>query len=154
MSTATDDGILRAPHTMEYPYRRSLGSVLSRFFTGLRDGKIEANKTAEGRVLMPPMEYDPETGEDISDDWVEVGPGGEVKSWTWIAEPRSCHPSEVPFAYALIQLDGADVPFLNVVRADNEAAMSTGMRVTVEWAEERSGGITDIAGFVPASNPA
>lgn len=152
MSSATDDGILSAPHVMEYAYRRSLGPVLSRFFTSLRDGKIEGNKTAAGRVLMPPMEYDPETGEDISDDWVELGPGGEVKSWTWIAEPRACHPSDVGFAYALIQLDGADVAFLNVVRADSEAAMSTGMRVTVEWAAERTGLITDIAGFVPSSS--
>jgi uncharacterized OB-fold protein len=152
MSTATDEGILRAPHSMEYAYRRSVGPVLSRFFTSLRDGKIEGNKTAAGRVLFPPMEYDPETAEDTSDEWVEVGPGGVVTSWTWIAEPRACHPSAVGFAYALVQLDGADVPFLNVVRADSEAAMSTGMRVTVQWADERTGLITDIAGFVPASS--
>ena len=151
MSNAGDDGILSAPHVMEYPYRRSLGAVLSRFLTGLRDGKIEGNKTASGRVLVPPMEYDPDTGDDISDDWVEVGPGGEVKSWTWIAQPRDVHPSDAPFAYALIQLDGADVPFLHVVRASDESAMSTGMRVTVQWADERSGGINDIAGFVPES---
>ena len=31
-----------ARHVLEYDYRRSLGSVLSRFFTGLRDRKIEA----------------------------------------------------------------------------------------------------------------
>jgi len=75
-----DDGILSAPHVMEYPYRRSLGPVLGRFFTGLRDGRIEGNKTRAGRVLVPPMEYDPETGDDVSDEWVEV-------SWT-LATPE------------------------------------------------------------------
>jgi uncharacterized OB-fold protein len=154
MDDAVDDGILSAPHVMEYPYRRSLGPVLGRFFTGLRDGRIEGNKTASGRVLVPPMEYDPETGEDISDDWVEVGPVGVVTSWTWIAEPRACHPSDVPFAYALIQLDGADTPMLGVVRADGESAMRTGMRVRVRWADERSGRIQDIAGFAPAGSEA
>ena len=104
MNDAGDDGVLSAPHVMEYPYRRSLGPVLGRFFTGLRDARIEGNKTHAGRVLVPPMEYDPETGDDVSDEWVEVGPGGTVTSWTWIAEPRDCHPSDVPFAYALIRL--------------------------------------------------
>lgn len=152
MNDIADDGILSATHVMEYPYRRSLGAVLGRFFTALRDGRIEGNKTASGRVLVPPMEYDPDTGEDISDDWVEVGPGAVVTSWTWIAEPRACHPSDVPFAYALIQLDGADIPMLGVVRADDESAMSTGMRVRVRFAAERSGQMQDIDGFVPEAS--
>ena len=29
--------VLRGPHVLEYPYKRSLGPVLSRFFTSLRD---------------------------------------------------------------------------------------------------------------------
>ena len=149
MSNQADDGILSAPHVMEYPYRRSLGPVLGRFFTGLRDGRIEGNKTKSGRVLVPPMEYDPETGDDVSDDWVEVGPGGVVTSWTWIAAPRACHPSDEPFAYALIQLDGADVPMLGVVRAADESEMSTSMRVTLQWASQRTGCIQDIHGFAP-----
>jgi uncharacterized OB-fold protein len=123
--------------------------VLGRFFTALRDGRIEGNKTRAGRVLVPPMEYDPETGDDLADEWVEVGPGGVVTSWTWIAAPRACHPSDVPFAYALIQLDGADTAMLGVVRASNESQLSTGMRVQVQWADERTGGIQDIAGFTP-----
>jgi uncharacterized OB-fold protein len=147
-----DDGILSAPHVMEYPYRRSLGPVLGRFFTGLRDGRIEGNKTRAGRVLVPPMEYDPETGDDVSDEWVEVGPGGVVRTWTWIREPRACHPSTAPFAYALIQLDGADTSLLGIVLAPDEAAMRSGMRVTVRWAQERTGQMQDIAGFVPAED--
>lgn len=149
MGDAGDDEILSAPHVVEYPYRRSLGPVLERFFTGLRDRKIEGNKTCAGRVLVPPMEYDPDTGEDVSDEWTEVGPGGVVTSWTWIAEPRNCHPSDVPFAYALIRLDGADTAMLGVVRADDESELCTGMRVGVRWADERSGGMLDIAGFEP-----
>jgi len=149
MNNAGDDEILSAPHVVEYPYRRSLGPVLERFFTGLQDGRIEGNKTCAGRVLVPPMEYDPDTGDDVSDEWIEVGPGGVITSWTWIAEPRNCHPSDVPFAYALIQLDGADTAMLGVVRADDESDLHTGLRVRVRWAEERGGGMLDIAGFEP-----
>ncbi len=46
--------ILTAQHVMEYPYRRSLGPVLSAFFTGLRDRTILGARTRDGRVLVPP----------------------------------------------------------------------------------------------------
>ena len=73
-------------HVVEYAYKRSLGPVLSRFFTALRDGQILGSRTAEGRVLVPPMEHDPDTGDGLdADDMVAVGPGGRVTAWTWIA---------------------------------------------------------------------
>ena len=41
MSDVQDEGgVLTAPHVLEYPYRRSVGPVLGRFFTALRDGKL------------------------------------------------------------------------------------------------------------------
>jgi len=141
--------LLSAPHVLEYDYRRSLGSVLSRFFTGLRDRKIEGVKTKAGRVLVPPAEYDPETGDATSDEWVAVGPGGVVKSWAWVAEPLGRHLLDRPFAFALIQLDGADTALTHAIDAGSEAAMQTGMRVTAKWADETIGAIGDIVAFVP-----
>ena len=82
---STDDGILSARHVMEYPYRRSLGAVLGRFFTELRGRRIVGNRTLGGRVLVPPTEYDPETGEAMAEGFVPVGPAGVVTSWAWIA---------------------------------------------------------------------
>ncbi len=140
---------LSAPHVLEYSYRRSLGSVLSRFFTGLRDHKIEAVSTKSGRVLMPPAEYDPETGESTSDEWTEVGPGGTVKTWAWVHQPLDRHPLDHPFAFALIQLDGADTALAHAVDAGSEANMRTGLRVTAKWADETKGCIGDIVSFVP-----
>jgi uncharacterized OB-fold protein len=144
----TQPELLSAPHSIAYDYRRSLGPVLSRFFTGLRDKQLEGVKTAAGRVLVPPTEYDPENGDATTDDWVAVGPGGVVKSWAWVSEPRERHPLSKPFAFALIQLDGADTALLHAVDADTDSAMSTGMRVTAKWAPETVGSITDLT-FVP-----
>jgi uncharacterized OB-fold protein len=141
--------LLSAPHVLQYDYRRSLGSVLSRFFTSLRDRKIEAVKTASGRVLMPPAEYDPETGESTSNEWVEVGPGGTVKSWAWVSHPLERHVLDHPFAFALIQLDGADTALAHAVDAGSEENMKSGMRVTAKWADETVGAISDIVSFVP-----
>jgi uncharacterized OB-fold protein len=140
---------LSAPHVLECEYRRSLGSVLGRFFTGLRDHRIEGVRTRQGKVLVPPAEYDPVTGESTTGDFVEVGPGGAVTSWAWVSQPREKHPLAKPFAFALIQLDGAHTAMLHAVDAGDPARMSTGMRVTVSWAEETAGRIRDIACFVP-----
>lgn len=140
---------LKADHVLEYDYRRSLGPVLSRFFTGLRERRIEGITTEGGRVLVPPAEYDPATGESTTDEWVEVGPTGTVRSWAWVHEPRASHPLSHPFAFALIQLDGADTALLHVVDVPSKADMSTGMRVVPRWAETTQGSMGDIAGFVP-----
>ena len=45
----------------------------------------------------------------------EVGPEGVVTSWTWVDEPNPNHPLDRPFAFALIQLDGADTAMVHVV---------------------------------------
>ena len=134
-----------APFTLEYTYKRSLGPLLSRFYTGLRDRQILGARAPDGRVLMPPSEYDPETGATI-DALVPVGPGGTVTSWCWVDSPSAYHPLEQPFAFALVQLDGADTALLHAVDGP-EASLRTGLRVRPRWREERVGSILDIACF-------
>jgi len=148
-NTNPPGGGLSAPHILEYDYKRSLGPVLGRFFTGLRDRRIEGVRTHSGRVLVPPSEYDPATGEATADDFVEVGPGGVVQSWAWVTAPRKSHPLDRPFAFALIQLDGADTALMHVVDTGQEEAMRTGMRVSPRWADETVGRIQDITAFIP-----
>ncbi len=133
--------------TLEYPYTRTLGPVVGPFLTALRDGRILGNRCGS-RVLCPPLEYDPDTGETLDADLVEVGPGGSVVNWTWIAEPTRSHPFQEPFAFALIKLDGADTPMTHAVKAKGPEAMSKGMRVKAQFREERIGAITDVY-FVP-----
>jgi uncharacterized protein len=140
--------VLVAPNILEYPYTRTLGPVIGRFMTGLREGRIEGIRAADGRVIVPPTEYDPATGEQL-DDFVPVGEAGVVTTWAWVGEPRASHPLDRPFAWALIKLDGADTSLLHVVDAGDEARMATGMRVRARWRPERVGEIQDLACFVP-----
>src|SRR5262245_6112823 len=144
MSRST--AVLAGPHVVEYPYKRSLGPVLSRFFTSLRDRRFEGIRARDGRVLVPPQEYDPHTGEALS-DWVPVGPAGEVVSWSWVSKPRKKQPLQHPFAYALIKLDGADVPLRHAVDAREESKLAVGARVVPRWASEPKGGINDVVCF-------
>ncbi len=143
----------KAAHILEYPYTRSVGSVQGRFLGALKEGRIEGIRTPSGRVIVPPTEYDPETTATLSQgegDFVEVGPAGTVKTWTWVAEPGDKQPLARPFAWALIVLDGADTALLHAVDAGAEADMATGMRVRARWRPERSGMITDIECFEAA----
>jgi len=140
---------LVATHVLEYPYTRSVGPVIGRFLGALKEARIEGVRTAAGRVLVPPAEYDPDTGEAVTDDWVEVGTAGVVTTWAWIGEPRSNNPLDHAFAWALVRLDGADTAMLHVVDAGDESQMRTGMRVRARWRAERAGHITDIEAFEP-----
>jgi hypothetical protein len=139
---------LTAPHVLEYPYTRSVGPIIGRFLGGLRDRRILGVRAKGGRVLVPPTEYDPETSDPL-DELVEVGQSGVVKTWAWVAQPRPKHPLQRPFAWALVQLDGADTALLHAVDAGDEAKMATGMRVRVRWRDETVGEIQDIACFEP-----
>ena len=133
---------------LEFPYRRSLGPVVGAFLTGLRDGRVLGSTVPSGKVLVPPLEYDPETGEP-SGDLVEVGTAGVVTGWSWVEEPMAKHPLDRPFAWALVKLDGADSSLMHALDAGSMERVSTGMRVSIRWREERKGHITDIECFEP-----
>lgn len=142
------EATLTAPHVLEYAYTRSVGPIVGRFLAGLRDGKLLGIKTRSGRVIVPPLEYDPDTA-DALDELVEVGQSGVVTTWTWTNEPRPHQPLDRPFAWALIKLDGADTAMLHAVDAGDESRMATGMRVRARWRAERTGELRDLACFEP-----
>jgi uncharacterized protein len=142
------DGSFTAPLLLSYPYARTVGPVYSRFLTGLRDGVVHGVRADDGRVLVPPSEFDPSSGRPL-DEWVEVGVEGEVVSWSWQPTPLEGNPLQHPFAWALVRLDGADSSFLHAVDAGTSDTMRTGLRVRARWADERSGAIGDLVCFEP-----
>ncbi|MEV0522724.1 OB-fold domain-containing protein [Streptomyces sp. NPDC050439] len=146
MSIASSSEVLRAPLVVEFPFTRSLGPVQSAFLTGLRERTVLGVKTTDGRTLVPPVEYDPVTADEIR-DLVEVAATGTVTTWAWNHEPRRGQPLDHPFAWVLVKLDGADTALLHALDAPGPDAVRTGMRVRIRWAGERVGAITDIACF-------
>ena len=125
------------------------GIIIGKFLAALKQQKIYGIRANDGSVLFPPTEYDPRTAESL-DDFVPLSDQGRLLYWTWIDQPRDHHQMSQPFAFAMIQLDGAAVPFLHRMLADSAEDLSSGMAVKVKWAEERRGAITDIYGFVAA----
>ena len=133
---------------VEFDYTRSLGPVLSRFMSALKNRQVVRGVLSDGRVVVPPPEYDPVTHAAIT-EFVEVADEGVVQTWTWVSEPVADQPLDRPFAFAHVLLDGADAPILHAVAVDSAADIETGLRVKVRWADETTGTIRDIAWFEP-----
>src|ERR1043165_291893 len=112
---------------LEFPYRRSVGPIIGAFLTGLREGKVVGIKTAGGRVICPPLEYDPETGEGLGTDaLVDLAETGVVTEWAHVPDGSARQSVDGDFTWALIKIDGADTTLLHVV--DGEATRGTKVR--------------------------
>jgi len=131
---------------LSFDYTRSVGPTLGEFFTALRERRVLGVRGSDGRVHVPPTEYDPVTYQPLR-EMVPVAGVGTVASWTWQPDPIEGQPLDRPFAWALIKLDGADTLLMHAVDAGTPDAISTGARVHVHWADETVGAITDIAYF-------
>lgn len=145
---ATQPEVLSQPFELGFTYTRSTGPVVGRFLTELKQRRVVGIKGSDGRVLMPPVEYDPVSAAELH-EFVVLDDQGSVETWCWVTEPLPKHPLQRPFAWALIRLDGADTPFLHCIDAGRIEAMRTGMRVRVRWADAPRGHITDISCFEP-----
>jgi uncharacterized OB-fold protein len=139
---------LQARHVVDFLYQRSVGGNTGQFLSGLARRELRGSRISDGRVVVPPVEWDPDSGEAVA-DLVPVAEMGTVRSWTWVPAPLPGQPLDHPFAFALVQLDGADTSLFHVVDAGDESAMATGMRVRADWREERSGSVLDLRAFVP-----
>jgi uncharacterized OB-fold protein len=134
---------------VEFPYKRSTGEVVGRFLAGLKEQKRIWGRRIPGQgVVVPPQsfsEIDARTG----GEWVEVKEEGTVTAVAEVRHPiESLHPSDQPFAFVLVQLDGADTSLAHIVRADLDR-LRVGSRVRAVWRAdgERSGTIRDIDCF-------
>jgi uncharacterized protein len=148
----TSEPPLSAPLKLSFDYTRSVGPVLGQFFTALRGRRIVGVRGSDGRVHVPPTEFDPVTYEPLS-EIVPVASVGTVLSWTWQPEPLQGQPLQRSFAWALITLDGADTGLLHAVDAGEPGAIRAGARVHAHWADEPVGAITDIAYFSLGEGP-
>ena len=101
-----------------------MGALTEKRILGIRSGD---------QVLVPPMEWDPATGDPLPLDLVEVGPAGTVESWTRVPQASVQHPLDEPFAFAFIKLDGATTPLLHAIDAGAPANLRVGMRVAPRW---------------------
>lgn len=142
--------LLKRQETWNITYDHALGETASYFFTQIRDhAKIFGRKEARsGRVLVPPRAFSDQTLEPTK-DWVEVGLGGRIESFTMVYEAFRGLP-DPPYAFGYVTLDGADTAigglFKGVDLKDPEVAakrLAIGTRVMTKFAEKRKGEVLD-----------
>lgn len=138
--------LLRAPLTIGFDFQRTTGPVIGAFFTALGERRVLGIRDAEGRVVCPPVEYDPQSGEPLT-EMVEVGTQGTVTTWSWVDRVRDGQPLQTPHALGMIRLDGADTAMLHVIDVPGPDAVSTGARVRIRWVDEPTQGFANIACF-------
>ncbi|MBI5604114.1 MAG: Zn-ribbon domain-containing OB-fold protein [Deltaproteobacteria bacterium] len=132
---------------IKVPYTWSVGEVGSRFLVSLRDDqKIIGNRCSECKtVFVPPRMNCGKCFKRIT-DWVDLSPEGKVEAFTIVRFAYPLQPTEPPYAYALIKLDGADVGFLHIIKGDLDR-LKKEVRVKAKFAGKRTGHIRDIEGF-------
>jgi len=142
--------LLKRQEKWNITYTHALGETASWFFVQIRDHKkIFGRRDAKsGRVLVPPRAFSDQTLEPTT-EWVEVGPGGRIETFTIVYEPFQNLP-EPPYAFGFVLLDNADTAiggfFRGVDLTDPAAAgekLKVGTRVNTVFAEDRIGDISD-----------
>ena len=135
--------LLKRQETWNITYTHALGETASWFFVQLRDhAKLYGKRDAKsGRVLVPPRAFSDQTLEPTT-DWVEVGPGGKIETFSIVYEEF--------YAFGYVQLDNADTAvggfFKGIDLTDPKAAsekLKIGTRVMTKFAEKRTGDVLD-----------
>jgi uncharacterized OB-fold protein len=126
---------------IDLPYVYTAGAVQRDALNGLREGRLIASE-GNGYVSVPASPFAPD-GTHLR-AIQELAPEGVIETST-VAH----HLPGAP-AFGVIRLDGASHGLLHHL-ADGAESLGPGARVRAVWREERTGSITDIAHFAPAS---
>ncbi len=142
--------LLKRCEAWNITYTHALGETASWFYVQIRDhAKIYGRRCGKtGRVLVPPRAFSDQTLEPTT-DWVEVGPGGRIETFTIVYEEFQNLPPP-PYAFGYVMLDGGDTAiggfFRGVDLSDPAKAaerLKVGTRVTTKFADDRKGDMLD-----------
>lgn len=135
---------------LDLQFKHACGEHYDRFFREMRDNQRIMGIRCDGcrAVLLPPRPYcgycfSPAT------EWVELADEGSLLTYTVVHLPFLGQPTEPPYAYAFVMLDGADVQLPHILGEVDFADIKVGMRVKAVWNEDRKGTLHDIKYFRP-----
>jgi uncharacterized OB-fold protein len=140
-------------NTIRLPHKYGAGPVITRFYDGLRQGKILANVCPKcKRAYVPARSICPKCLVKM-DKWVELSGTGEVVSWAYTEKEFFGSPCEPPFVTALIRLAGTDCDFLHLIGGADLKTLTKklkkGLKVKAVFSDEKKGHMLDIKYFEP-----
>ncbi len=148
--------ISEEPITVEVPSHSSFlvstGATGTRFLSEIRDNKklLGLKCPSCSKVYIPPRLHCPECFVRMS-DWVELSGKGTLASYTVVRYQEPYMPKDPPYAYGVIQMDGADTGLVHILGGIDLDKIKIGMRLEPVFKDEREGSILDIDHFKPSS---
>lgn len=147
---ANPDEIRRWDGDLPVRHRYTPGVAGEAFFTALKDrGVLLGSRCANcDYTYVPTRLFCERCFSELAAD-TEVGPGGELVSFTILFEGIEGEPLELPEVIGAVRLDGADAVLIHRVLDLTDEPLEIGERVEVALKPEadRTGSILDIDGF-------
>ena len=143
---------VKSPVRLEYTV--SAGRALSRFLAALTEARILGGRcSACGKVYVPLRSVCPTCAAPMSED-VVIADTGTVTTFCIVNVPFEGQTMKLPYVYASVLLDGANLPILHLIQMP-AAEARMGVRVKAEWVapEERRPTLESIRWFVPTGEP-
>lgn len=143
---------IKSPVHLEYTV--SAGRTLSRFLAALMEGRIMGGRCSMCRkVYVPPRSVCPTCAAPPSEELL-IADTGTVTTFCIVNVPFEGQTMKLPYVYASILLDGADIPLLHLVQIPADEARM-GLRVKAEWMPpgERRPTLESIRWFAPTGEP-
>lgn len=145
---------LERPFELDYYW--STGPYMQRFFEGLKQGRIVANRCYEcKRIIIPPMNVCGRCHREMGEFEV-LASKGEIISFAYVVDPLFDsglgEMREVPYISITIVLDGApDATFTHILSHSDPDKVDIGQRVEAVFRpeSERKGLMSDIMYFKP-----
>jgi uncharacterized OB-fold protein len=133
------------------PNHYFVGKLGSKFIIALRDQKkilgVKCNKC--NKVFIPPREYCEKCHVNISENWVNLGNGGELVNYTVVRYYDKHLPRKAPYILGQIKIDGSDTPLTHIVAGIDPMDVKIGMRVKAIFAQNQVNTIMELDHFEP-----
>ena len=149
------DPVRRITAPVRLDYTVAAGRDLARFLSAIAEGRFVGKRCPDCRkVYVPPRGGCPTCGVPMHED-VELRDSGTVTTFCVVNVPYEGQTMKLPYVYASVLLDGADIPFAHLIHGIEAADVRMGLRVRAEWAaaEERRPTMESILCFRPTGEP-
>jgi len=152
-STGEEQELIVLKRNISVDMKYSTGPVMGRFFEGLIDKKILANKCPKcGRLQLPPREVCAVCRVRVT-EFVEVGQEGVITRLEDVyyasPDPLTGETRQTPYGTVHVMLDGChgDCTFWHLLKDEDLPDTKQFDRVRAVWADKRDGSIHDILYF-------
>lgn len=149
------DAVTRIKSPVRLDFTVPSGRAAARFLSAIVEGRLVGMRCPScTKVYVPPRGACPSCGVALGED-VEVKDCGTVTSFCVVNVPVEGRDIKLPYVYAWILLDGADIALPHLVEGMPASEVRMGLRVKARWVApaDRKPTLESILSFEPTGEP-